>query len=115
MNTNRLLMTIAVLSISLLVFLITFNSTILGNEKVSELITKDLISQIGDLQAEIEALKERVSKLEIGQRISPTVPQIVHPSHPLPNVYELPEGSVRGEVYGIPYSIIPLQHQNVDK
>ena len=115
MKTNRLLMTIAVLSISLLVFLIASNSTILGNEKVSELITKDLISQIGDLQEEIETLKERVSKLESGQRKSPSVPQIVHPSHPLPNVYKLPKGSVRGEVYGIPYSIIPLQHQNVDK
>jgi hypothetical protein len=72
-------------------------------------------SQIEDLQEEIEALKVRVSRPESRQGISPTVPQIVHPSHPLPNVYELLKGSVRREVYGIPYNIIPLQDQNVDK
>ena len=72
-------------------------------------------SQIEDLQEEIEALKVRVSRPESRQGISPTVPQIVHPSHPLPNMYELLKGSVRREVYGIPYNIIPLQDQNVDK
>ena len=72
-------------------------------------------SQIEELQEEIEALKVRVSRPESRQGISPTVPQIVHPSHPLPNVYELLKGSVRREVYGIPYNIIPLQDQNVDK
>ncbi len=72
-------------------------------------------SQIEDLQEEIEALKVRVSRPESRQGISPTVPQIVHPSHPLPNAYELLKGSVRREVYGIPYNIIPLQDQNVDK
>ena len=115
MKTGRLLTITAVLGILLFVFLVTSNSTILGNEKASESATKDLVSQIERLQEELETLKERVSKLESGQIISPTLPEIVIPSHPLPNAFELPKGSIRGEVYGIPYSIIPLQDQIIHK
>ena len=115
MKTGRLLTIAAALGILLLVFLITSNSTILGNEKTAELTTKDLISQIEELQEELEALKERVSRLESGQRKSPILPQIVEPSHPLSNAFELPKGSVRGEVYGIPYTVIPLQDQIIQK
>ena len=111
MKTGRLLTIAAAFGMLLLVFLITS----LGNEKTSESATKDLVSKIERLQEELETLKERVSKLESGQRISPTLPQIVNPSHPLPNAFELPKGSVRGEVYGIPYSIIPLQDQIIQK
>jgi hypothetical protein len=100
MKTRRLLTIIAALSTSLSVFLIASNSTILGDEKASESTARDLLTDRGP---------------ESRQGISPTVPQIVHPSHPLPNVYELLKGSVRREVYGIPYNIIPLQDQNVDK
>lgn len=115
MKTGRFLTITAALGILLLVFLITSNSTILGNEKASQLETKDLISQIKGLQEELEGLKERVGRLESGRRISPTLPQIIDPSHPRSNVYELPKGSVRGEVYGIPYTIIPLQDRIIQK
>ena len=115
MKTGRLLTIAAALGILLFVFLITSNSTILGNEKASESESNYLISQIEELQEELEALKERVSSLESRQRISPILPQIVEPSHPLSNAFELPKGSVRGEVYGIPYAIIPLQDQIIQK
>jgi hypothetical protein len=80
MKMGRLVAIIAVLSLSLLVFLVAFNSTILGAEKTSESTTEMLISQIQDLRKEIEALKERISKLEGGQKISPTVPQVPSPT-----------------------------------
>ena len=115
MKTGRLLTIAAALGILLFVFLITSNSTILGNEKASESESNYLISQIEELQEELEALKERVSSLESRQRKSPILPQIVEPSHPLSNAFELPKGSVRGEVYGIPYAIIPLQDQIIQK
>ena len=115
MKTGRLLTIAAALGILLFVFLITSNSTILGNEKASESESNYLISQIEELQEELEALKERVSSLESGRRKSPTVPQIVHPSRSIPNIYKLPKGSVRGEVYGIPYAVIPLQDHIIQK
>ncbi|MDE0185662.1 MAG: hypothetical protein OXP71_09410 [Candidatus Poribacteria bacterium] len=115
MKTGRLLTISAAIGIVLFVFLITSNSTILGNEKASESETKDLISQINGLQKELEVLKKRVGRLESGQSISPTLPHIIIPSHPLSDVHELPEGSVRGEAYGIPYTIIPLQDQIIHK
>ena len=88
MKTSRLLTILAVLSISSLVFLIAFNSVILGNDKASESTTEALISQIQNLQKEIEALKERISRLESGQKIPPTVPQVISPGVPqdLPSV-----------------------------
>jgi hypothetical protein len=88
MKTRRLLTVIAVLSISLLVFLIAFNSVILGNDKTSESTTETLISQIQDLRKEIEDLKEQISRLEDGQKIPPTVPQAQSPIVPedLPSV-----------------------------
>lgn len=115
MKTGRLLTITAALGIVLFVFLITSNSTILGNEKASESETKDLISQIKGLREELAVLKERVRRLESGQSISPTVPHILRPSHPLSDVHELPKGSIRGEAYGIPYTIIPLQDQIIHK
>ena len=69
MKTRRLLTIIAMLSLSLLVFLIAFDSVILGNEKASEPTTETLISQIQALRKEIEALEERISRLESGQKI----------------------------------------------
>ena len=69
MKTRRLLTIIAMLSLSLLVFLIAFDSVILGNEKASEPTTETPISQIQDLRKEIEALEERISRLESGQKI----------------------------------------------
>ena len=115
MKTGRLLTITAALGIVLFVFLITSNSTILGNEKASESETKDLISQIKGLQKELEVLKERVGRLESGRSISPNLPHIMHPSHPRSDVHELPKGSIRGEVYGIPYTIVPLQDQIIHK
>lgn len=131
MKTSRLLAIIAVLSISLLVFLIALNSVILGNDKTSELTTETLISQIRDLQKEIEVLKERISRLEGGQEIRPTVPQdlpalpkLKTPStvprdlpsvNAIPDINQLPKGTVKREINGMTYYIIPLQDQNVDK
>ena len=137
MKTGRLLTIIAVLSLSLLVFLIAFNSVILGDEKASESTTETLISQIQDLQKEIETLKERISKLESGQKMRPTVledlpsvnstPRVITPAEPraiprdlspvdiIPEINQLPKGSVRKEINGMTYYIIPLQDQSVDK
>lgn len=115
MKTGRLLTITAALGILLLVFLVTSNSTILGNEKASESPTEDFVSKIEGLQEEIEVLKERVRRLESGRRISPTLPEIVIPSQPTRNFFELPKGSVKGEVYGIPYTVIPLQDQIIQK
>ena len=115
MKTGRLLTITAALGIVLFVFLITSNSTILGNEKATESDTKDLISQINGLREELEVLKERVRRLESGQSISPTLPHIMHPSHPRSDAHELPKGSIWGEAYGIPYTIIPLQDQIIHR
>ena len=144
MKMGRLLTIIAVLSLSLLVFLIAFNSVILGVEKASEPTTEMLISQIQDLQKEIETLKERIGKLESGQKMRPTVPQVPSPTVPedlpsvdinpkvapivppdvpqdlpsvdrIPGINQLPKGSVQKEINGMTYYIIPLQDQNVDK
>ena len=123
MKTRRLLTIIAALSISLLVFLIAFNSVILGNEKASEPTTETLILQIQDLRKEIKDLKERIGRLEDGQKIPPTVPQAQSPIVPedlssintIPNIDQLPKGSVRRAINGMTYYIIPLQDQNVDK
>ncbi len=115
MKTSRLLTIIAALSISSLVLLITFNSTILGNEKASESTTETLIPQIQDLQKEIEALKERVGRLESERKIPPTVPQDLPSVNTIPHMNQLPKGSVEGEINGMIYYIIPLQNQNVDK
>ncbi len=115
MKTSRLLTIIAALSISSLVLLITFNSTILGNEKASESTTETLIPQIQDLQKEIEALKERVGRLESERKIPPTVPQDLPSVNTIPHMNQLPKGSVEGEINSMIYYIIPLQNQNVDK
>ena len=123
MKTRRLLTIIAALSISLLVFLIAFNSVILGNDKASESTTETLVSQIQDLQKEIEALKERISRLESGQKIPSIVPQVKSPIVPedlpsvntTPHMDRLPKGSERREINGMTYYIIPLQDQNIDK
>ena len=112
MKTGRLLTIIAVLSLSLLVFLIVFNSVVLGDEKASEPTTDTLISQIQDLQKEIEALKERISRLE-GE--SPAAPWDLPSVDTIPHVDQLPKGSVRREINDMTYYIIPLQDQNVDK
>ena len=121
MKTRRLLTIIAALSISLLVFLIAFNSVILGDEKASEPTTETLISQIQALRKEIEALEERISRLESGQKIPPTVPQVISPGvlqdlppiNTTPHTNQLPKGSQRREISGMTYYIIPLQDQNV--
>ena len=71
----------------------------------------------------VKAVKERVSKLEGGQKILPTVPQVKShivledlPSvNTTPHMNQLPQGSVQREINGMPYYIIPLQAQNVDK
>ena len=115
MKTGRFLTITVALGILSFVFLVTSNSTILGNEKASESATEDLVSKIEGLQKELETLKERVKRLESEQWKSPTLPEIVNPSQPLSNFFELPKGSVRGEVYGIPYTIIPLQDQIIQK
>ena len=144
MKMSRLLTIIAVLSLSLLVFLIAFNTVILGDEKASESTTETLISQIQDLRKEIEALKERLSKLENEQKIPPAIPQVRSPTVPedlpsvdinpkvapivppdvpedlpsvdaIPHIDQFPEGSVRREINGMTYYIIPLQDQKVDK
>ena len=137
MKMGRLLTIIAVVSLSLLVFLIAFNSTILGDEKASESTTETLISQIQDLQKEVETLKERISKLESEQKMTPTVPEdlpsvnttprVITPAEPraiprnlppvntTPHMNQLPKGSVQGEINGMTYYIIPLQDQSVDK
>ena len=123
MKTGRLLTIIVLLSLSLLVFLIAFNSTILGDEKVSESTTETLILQIQALRKEIEDLKERIGRLEDGQKIPPTVPQVGPPIVPrdlppvntIPHMDQLPKGSVRREINGMTYYIIPLQDQNVDR
>ena len=111
MKMGRLLTIIAVLSLSLLVFLIASNSVILGDEKASESTTETLISQIQDLRKEIEALKERISKLESGQEIPWDPPS----GDIIPHMDQLPKGSQRKEINGMTYYIIPLQDQNVDK
>lgn len=144
MKMSRLLTIIAVLSLSLLVFLIAFNSVILGDDKASESTTEMLLSQIQDLRKEIEALKERISKLESEQKIPPAVPQVPSPTVPedlpsidinpkvapivppdvpqdlpsvetIPKINQLPKGSVQKEINGMTYYIIPLQDQSVDK
>lgn len=144
MKTSQLLTIIAVLSLSLLVFLIAFNSVILGDEKASEPTMETLISQIQDLRKEVEALKERISKLESGQKIPAAVPQVPSPTVPedlpsvdtnpkvapivppdvsqdlpsvetIPEINQLPKGSVQKEISDMTYYIIPLQDQNVDK
>ena len=149
MRKSRLPTIIAMASISLLVFLIAFNSVILGNEKTVEPTMETLISQIQDLEKVVKALKDRVSKLEGGQKILPTVPQVKSPiasedlpsvnimprvisptvpqvkspiaSEDLPSVNttphmnRLPKGLVQREINGMPYYIIQLQAQNVDK
>ncbi len=115
MKMGRLLTIIAVLSLSLLVFLITFNSVILGDEKASESTTETLISQIQDLQKEIEALKERISKLESGQKMPSIVPEDLPSVDTIPHIDQLPKGSMRKEINGMTYYIIPLQDQSVDK
>lgn len=109
MKTGRLVTIAVALGIILFVLLITSNSTILGKENASESTTEDLISKIEGLQEELETLKERVNSLEYEQWRSPTLPEIVNPAQPLSNFFELPKGSVRGEVHGIPYTVIPLQ------
>ena len=144
MKMSRLLTIIAVLSLSLLVFLIALSSVILGDEKASEPTTEMLLSQIQDLQREIDTLKERISKLESEQKIPPAVPQVPSPTVPedlpsvdinpkvapivppdvpqdlpsveaIPEINQLPKGSVQKEINGMTYYIIPLQDQNVDK
>ena len=127
MKTSRLLTIIATLSISSLVLLIAFNSVILGNDKTPELTIETLIPQIQDLQKEIEALKERISRLEgeqktpspVPQVTSPTVPRIVPrdlpPMNTIPHMNQLPKGSEQREINGMAYYIIPLQYQNVDR
>lgn len=123
MKKSRLPTIIAMASISLLVFLIAFNSVILGNEKTVEPTMETLLSQVQDLEKVVKAVKERVSKLEGGQKILPTVPQVKShivledlPSvNTTPHMNQLPQGSVQREINGMPYYIIPLQAQNVDK
>ena len=111
MKTGRLVTITVALGILLFVFLITSNSTILGKENASESTTEDLVSKIERLQEELKTLKERVNSLESEQWRSPTLPEIVNPSQPLSNFFELPKGSDRREVHGIPYTVIPLQDQ----
>ena len=113
MKMGRLLTIIAVLSLSLLVFLVAFNSVILGDEKASEPTTETLVSQIQDLRKEIEVLKERINELENGRKISPTVPWDPSSVDTIPEINQLPKGSVRREINGMTYYIIPLQDQNV--
>ena len=115
MKMGRLLTIIAVLSLSLLVFLIASNSVILGDEKASESTTETLISQIQDLQKEIEVLKERLSKLENEQEIPPVVPRDPPFVDAIPHMDQLPKGSIRKEINGMTYYIIPLQDQSVDE
>ena len=94
MKMGRLLTIIAVLGLSLLVFLIAFNSVILGDEKASEPTTETLISQIQDLRKEVEALKERISRLESRQGISPGVPWDPSSVDTIPHMNQPPKGSV---------------------
>ena len=115
MKMGRLLTIIAALSMSSLVFLIAFNSVILGDDKTSESTTETLISQIQDLQKEIEALKERISKLENEQKTPPAVPRDPPSVDAIPHMDQLPKGAVRREINGMTYYIIPLQDQNVDQ
>ena len=123
MKKSRLPTIIAMASISLLVFLIAFNSVILGNEKTVEPTMETLLSQVQDLEKVVKAVKERVSKLEGGQKILPTVSQVKSHIVPedlpsvntTPHMNQLPKGSVQREINGMPYYIIPLQAQNVDK
>ena len=115
MKTRRLLTIIAMLSLSLLVFLIAFDSVILGDEKASEPTTETLILQIQALRKEIEVLKERISKLESGQEMPSIVPEDLPSVDTIPNMNQLPRGSVRREINGMTYYIIPLQDQSVDK
>ena len=123
MRKSRLPTIIAMASISLLVFLIAFNSVILGNEKTVEPTMETLISQVQNLEKVVKTLKDRVSKLEGGQKILPTVPQVKSPIVPedlpsvntTPHMNRLPKGSVQREINGMTYYIIPLQAQNVDK
>ena len=123
MKKSRLPTIIAMASISLLVFLIAFNSVILGNEKTVEPTMETFLSQVQDLEKVVKAVKERVSKLEGGQKILPTLPQVKSHIVPedlpsvntTPHMNQLPQGSVQREINGMPYYIIPLQAQNVDK
>ena len=115
MKMGRLLTIIAVLSLSLLVFLVAFNSVILGDEKGSEPTMETLISQVQDLRKEIEALKERISKLENGRKMPSIGPEDLPSVDTIPHIDQLPKGSVRREINGMTYYIIPLQDQSVDK
>ena len=115
MKMERLLTIIAVLSLSLLVFLIAFNSVTLGDEKASESTTETLISQIQDLRKEIAALKERINKLESEQKTPPVVPRDPPSVDTIPHMNQLPKGSIRKEINGMTYYIIPLQDQNVER
>lgn len=125
MKMGRLVAIIAVLNFSLLVFLVAFNSVIFGAEKAFEPTTETLISQIQDLRKEIKALKERVSKLESGQKISPTVPQVPSPTVPEdlpvdinPNIIPISPrtepaqestGVVRGHIVGTSETQLPIE------
>jgi hypothetical protein len=92
MKKSRLPTIIAIASISLLVFLIAFNSVILGNEKTVEPTMETLLSQVQDLEKVVKAVKERVSKLEGEQKMPLTVPQAKSPIVPeyLPSVNVTP-------------------------
>ena len=115
MKMSRILAIIAVLSLSLLVFLVAFNSVILGDEKASEPTMETLVLQIQDLQKEVEALKKRISKLESEQKGPPVVPRDLPSVDTTPHMNQLPKGSQQKEINGMTYYIIPLQDQSVDK
>lgn len=115
MKMGRLRTIIAVFSLSLLVFLIAFSSVILGDDETAKSTTETLISQIQALQKEIEILKERINRLESGQKIPPAVARDLPSVNAIPHMNQPPKGSMQMEINGTPYYIIPLQNQSVDK
>lgn len=120
MKTNRLSMIIAAVGVLSLIFVAAFTSSILGDQKVPNPTTEELVSKIQSLQEEIDKLKDRIAELEIKQRVSPGHPQDLYTIEPSPNVVPdgnqlpkgFPKGSSRREFNGMTYYIIPLQDQS---
>jgi hypothetical protein len=125
MKTSRSVAVIATLCLLSLIFGVAFNSIIWGDEKPPKPTMDDLVLQLQDLKAEIRMLKARITGLEAKQRqherehsvrqpgiqLQPEIP----PPSIVPAYPQMPKGSVRKEINGMTYYIIPLQNQNANK
>ena len=121
MKTSRSVAVVTALCLLSLIFGVAFNSIIWGDENASKPTTEDLVLQIRDLKKEIQMLKARITGLEAIQRQhkrehrmrQPEIQPRIDPAYP--DTSQFPKGSVRKEINGMTYYIIPLQDQNANK